>query len=57
MQEHNIIISVDEYKELVEKAERIAAVECVMNRADYVSQEDIYAMLCIKKKVNADGEV
>lgn len=57
MQEHNIIISVDEYKELVEKAERIAAVERVMNRADYVSQEDIYAMLCIKKKVNADGEV
>ena len=51
MPEHNIIITVDEYRELVEKAERIAAVERMMNRTDFVSNEDIYAVLGIKKKV------
>lgn len=55
MPEHNIIISVDEYSELVKKSERIAAVERMMNRADFVSNEDIYAVLGIGKKVNADG--
>lgn len=57
MQEHNIIISVDEYKELVEKAERIATVDRLVNSGDYVSEKNILSVLGIKKKENADGEV
>lgn len=57
MPEHNIIISVDEYKELVEKAERVATVERLVNSNDYVSEKNILSVLGIKKKENSDGEV
>lgn len=50
MQEHNIIISVDEYNELVKKAERIATVERLVNSGDFVSEKNILSVLCIKKK-------
>ncbi len=55
MQEHNIIISVDEYRELVAKAEQIYAVERVINQSDYVSMETIKAILGIREKVVANG--
>jgi phage pi2 protein 07 len=57
MAEHCIIVDVDEYKELVEKAERIATVERLVNSGDYVSEKNILSVLSIKKKENADGEV
>lgn len=53
MPEHNIIISVDEYNELVKKAERIAAVERMLNCGGYVSEKELLAVLDVKKK---DGE-
>lgn len=56
MQEHNIIISVDEYKELVEKAERIAAVERLVNSDDYVSEKNILTVLGIEKKEKGSTE-
>jgi hypothetical protein len=47
MQEHNIIISVDEYRELVEKAERIATVERLLKSDAYVSVKEVAAILAI----------
>jgi phage pi2 protein 07 len=55
MQEHNIIISVDEYKELVEKAEKIDAVERLINRVDFVPIETVKAILDIREKVGANN--
>jgi hypothetical protein len=57
MQEHNIIISVDEYKELVKQVERIATVERLVNSGMFVGETEMLAVLGIKKKENADGEV
>lgn len=45
--EHSIIISVEEYRDLVAKAERIAAVERMVTRGDYVSTGAIMAVLDI----------
>ena len=51
MPEHNIIISVDEYKELVENAEKIRAVERLINQVDFVPIETVKAILDIREKV------
>lgn len=45
--EHSIIISVEEYRDLVAKAERIAAVERMVTKGDYVSTGAIMAVLDI----------
>lgn len=50
MQEHNIIISVDEYRELVEKAAQIDAVERVTRKNEYISTDLIKAILGIETK-------
>lgn len=57
MAEHCIIIDVEEYGELIRKAERIAAVERLVNSDGYVSEKNILTVLGIEKKENADGEV
>lgn len=55
MPEHKIIISVDEYKELVEKAEKIRAIERLINQVDFVPIETVKAILDICEKVVANG--
>lgn len=51
MPEHNIIISVDEYRELVEDAEKIRAVERLINQVDFVPIETVKAILNVREKV------
>ncbi|MBR2388165.1 MAG: hypothetical protein IKB02_05285 [Clostridia bacterium] len=50
MEERTITISLDEYKELVEKAERIAAVERFLESASYPSLSDVEPILGIAKE-------
>lgn len=47
--EHQIIIKVEEYRELVAKAERIAAVGRMVASGEYISTGDIIAVLGIQE--------
>ena len=47
--EHQIIITVEEYRELVAKAERIAAVGRMIGSSEYISTGDIIAVLGIQE--------
>ena len=47
--EHQIIISVEEYKELIAKAERIAVVERMFKSEDYICTKDVLNALNITK--------
>lgn len=49
--ENTITISIDEYKELIAKAERIATIER-MTAQGYVSTDDMMAVLGIEKPAN-----
>lgn len=57
MENGMITIARYDYDSLLKKAERIAAVERLINCGKYVSDDEIFAVLGIKKKENADGEV
>lgn len=50
MNENTITITLEEYKELLKKAERIAAVERMFNQTSYVNTEDIKIVLDIKER-------
>lgn len=49
MNENTITITMDEYKDLVSKAERIAAVERMFASGSYVSTDDIKPVLGINE--------
>jgi hypothetical protein len=49
MNENTITITLEEYKELLRKAERIATVERMIASTNYVNVEDIEVALDIKK--------
>lgn len=53
MTENTITITLDEYRELLKKAERIAAVERMLTITKYVSMDDVKIVLGIGKE---DGE-
>ena len=55
MAEHCIIIDVEEYGELIRKAERVATVERLVNSDDYVSEKNILTVLGIEKKKDGDN--
>lgn len=48
-------ITLEEYKELCEKAERIATIERLMNANSYVTVADILAILGIDKSEKEDA--
>lgn len=52
MNENKITVSVplDEYKELLAKAERIAAAERMANSGNYFTPEEVYTILGIEVK-------
>ena len=50
-------ISVEEYRTLLRKAEKVAAVERLYNRAQYVSTGDIVAILNIEKECGENEAV
>lgn len=50
MEEKTVEITVQEYHELLRKAERIAAVERLCEKSDYVALEDVKIILCIETK-------
>jgi hypothetical protein len=56
MNERTITISVDEYRSLVEKSERIAAVERFFRRSEYVTDKDIKSILDINEPVTVGAE-
>lgn len=55
MNENTITITLDEYKELVSKAERIAAVERMFATGSYIGTEDIKPVLGIVEARSQDG--
>lgn len=55
MNENTITITIDEYKELVRKAERIAAVERMFTSGSYISTDDIKPVLGIVEARSNDG--
>lgn len=59
MNEYNFTVSLtkEEYSELIAKAERIAAVQRLVDSGVYVSTDDIYAVLGIKIPVKTKAEV
>lgn len=50
MNESTVIISIDEYRELVGKAERINVVKRFMAKNEYVNVAEIKAILGIKEE-------
>lgn len=54
--ENTITISISEYKALVAKAERIAATERLIANVEYVSTDDIKAVLNICTEKEIDNE-
>lgn len=54
MPENTIVISLEEYKELLAKAERIAAVERLLANLDYVRVEDIKVVLDVYSRKTED---
>jgi hypothetical protein len=59
MNEYNFTVSLtkEEYSELIAKAERIAAVQRLVDSGVYVSTDDIYAVLGIKIPAKTKAEV
>lgn len=55
MEEKNIKITLEEYRDLLRKAERIATVER-MFASGYVSSDDIKAVLGIKEEKESEDE-
>lgn len=51
-----IVITKEEYCQLVEKAERIAAAERIIKNGDYFAIQTIYAVLGIKMPTETEGE-
>ena len=51
-----ITITLNHFTELVKKAERIEAVKRMFDREDYVSAEDIQAVLNIEVEKEKDNE-
>lgn len=51
MEERTITITLNEYNELIAKAERISAVERVLERTEFPTIEDVKAILDVKEKV------
>lgn len=50
MNEATITITLEEYKDLLRKAERVATVERMVENSGYVSVEDVELVLGIKKE-------
>lgn len=57
MAENTTTIPSEMFMELLRKAERIAAVERMLSRGDYVAEKDILSVLNVKKGGESDGEV
>lgn len=45
-----VVLTKDEYKELIEKAERIALIERLLDNGNYISVEELHLILNIKKE-------
>ena len=50
MDENKVEIPVEEYHDLLRKAERIAIVERLVNRCEYINTSDILAVLDIERR-------
>ena len=54
-EQNTIIITQGEYEALLRAQERIEVVERLVNETQYVSTEDIYVVLGIRRRVVANG--
>lgn len=55
MNENTITITLDEYRELIAKAERIEAVGRMIDSTNYVNVDDIKAILGIEQTENKES--
>lgn len=55
MDDNCIVITKEEYKGLVEKSERINAIQRLVDSGTYVSPTDIYSVLGIKVPAKTEG--
>lgn len=55
MNENTITITLDEYRELLAKAERIATVERMIDSTNYVNVDEIKAILGIEQTANKES--
>lgn len=55
MNENTITITLDEYRELVAKAERVEAVGRIITRTQFVNVDDIKAILDIESPISEES--
>jgi phage pi2 protein 07 len=56
MNDRTITITLDEYRELVQKSERIATLQRLFAKSDYVAAGDIKNVLGIEEKATAKAD-